>query len=101
MKRLPDVLEKPTLPDHLPASSHWLAGEGAGSWFVFESISQNGTYVVARYAPKGQLECRGFFQSEVPVDLSKDYMVGYPSHCQKITVVQGGKKIRFERMQHP
>ena len=98
MIRLPDTLEKPKLPSNLPVSAKWLAGEGAGSWFLIEPNEDPNLLTISRYSPEGELECTGSFQSKESDLLEGDFEITYPSHCQTVTVVQDEKKIRFENI---
>ena len=90
MIRLPDTLEKPKLPPNLPASAKWLAGEGAGSWFLIEPAEEAMIFKVSRHAPGGHLECKGNFAARDQFYPDKPFELTYPSHCQKVSVVQEG-----------
>lgn len=91
MNRLPPILPAPELPDNLPTQAKWLAGEGAGSWFVI--LEEDMQFRVQRYSPKGMLECSGVFNSDNELNLNEEYKVTYPSHCAKVTLIQYGKLI--------
>jgi len=101
MIKLPDTIEQPALPSNLPNSAHWLAGEGAGSWFVLISSGKPYQYHISRYSPEGKLECSGVFQSEHIIDIENDFKVTYPSHCQIVTVIQDGAIIRCQNISGP
>ena len=90
--QLPKTLVAPALLSLLPSHAKWLAGEGAGSWFVIDFEAQ-GLYRVTRYSPSGIEECSGIFETTDFFDLEKEYKVTYPSHCVKVTVLQGYKDI--------
>ena len=92
------LLPAPQLPKHLPHASKWLAGEGAGSWFVIES-NEAGDLNIQRFSPDGTFECEGLFTGPKSIDLTIDYELGYPSHCQKITLIQKEEVLRFERIE--
>ena len=88
MNKLRDVLPSPKLPSTLDISAKWLAGEGAGSWFVV-SKEQESTYRITRHSPEGILECEGrFFCEDKEPDLNKSYSITYPSHCQTVSLEQ-------------
>lgn len=95
--KLPKVLPEPEKPNNLPNSAIWLAGEGAGSWFVLEQIQNKNLISVTRYSPVGNFECSGVFFSESSFDISKPFELTYPSHCLKVTTIQNGKKIYFKK----
>ena len=98
MITLPTVLPKPKLPLSLPSTAKWLAGEGAGSWFVIEKDKDN-HYKISRYSPVGNLECESIFKTERVIDLHEDFTITYPSHCSVVTIFQGNEKIRFMQSQ--
>lgn len=96
LAQLKTTLAKPSLPTNLPTSAQWLAGEGAGSWFV---LSKNDTiYTIDRYSSDGRLECNGFFLcQDHSFDFHLPFHVTYLSHCQTVTIIQDDRKIIFER----
>lgn len=96
---LRSTLPAPELPSNLPDHAQWLAGEGAGSWFVLDLDSID-SYKVARYDPEGKLECSGLFvvQEASFFDSSKPFRVTYLSHCQKVTLIQGKVMVVLERL---
>lgn len=82
----------------IPPNSHWLSGEGAGSWFYIESISS--TFLVVRYSPDGLVECKGQFGllKEIGFNPEEPYNIQYPSDCSRITAIQNGHKFIFHRV---
>lgn len=98
MIKLPKVLPAPKRPEHLAHYAKWLSGEGAGSWFVIDNSSKKNQLTISRYSPKGILECSGEFLSNLEFDPHGKYQIGYPSHCQKVTVVQDNKHIHLRRI---
>jgi len=71
----------------------WLAGEGAGSWFLIEDAGIELFYNIIRYSPSGKIECEVLFQSEKYINLMKEFTITYPAHCSKVGVLQEGEKI--------
>jgi hypothetical protein len=96
-KFMKNTLEKPKRPPHLPPNAHWLAGEGAGSWFVLDFGNQK--VKVKRYTAEGELEG----ESELP--LAKGEMpqpedplnITYPSNLRVVTLEKGDQKIQFDK----
>lgn len=94
MIALPKVLPAPDkIPENLNKSAKWLAGEGAGSWFLITKTVIEKHYEISRFSPKGNIECIGIFESNQCIDLDKDFSLTYPSHCAHVTVLQYGKTI--------
>jgi len=94
VSKLPKTLPAPALPESLDQGAKWLAGEGAGSWFVIHLIDTL-RYQIKRYSPIGTFECGGIYHSNLPLVFGKEYTVTYPSDCQIVTILQLGKKIRM------
>ena len=94
MIKLPKVLPEPKLPPNLPPTAKWLAGEGAGSWFVIEK-KEDAKYKIARYSPIGNMECERIFNTEKEINLHKDFIITYPSHCSIVTFIQENEIITF------
>jgi len=95
MVKLPLVLPEPNRPTHLPINAKWLSGEGAGSWFVIKEEKNSQLYIITRYSPDGNMECKGIFKTDNKVDLGKNFSITYPSHCLKVTILQGNDKYLF------
>ena len=93
MSELPKMLSAPCLPNSLPMHAKWLAGEGAGSWFVIEQHGSN--FLVNRYSPSGELECSVQLEPDATVKLGLEYEFTFPSHCAKVTLLQSGHTITF------
>lgn len=96
-RHCPDPLPAPVLPAGLPLSAQWLAGEGAGSWFVIASAGQQ-KWWVSRYSPEGRLECEGSFKSDDVFDMTLEFEIGFPSHCAELTLWQQGQRIVLKRL---
>lgn len=101
MIRLPKILPPPPRPGRLPESAKWLAGEGAGSWFVIEKHESSHYYKVSRFSPEGVRECEGLFETGDEIDLEKPFELTYPSHCAEVNVIQGGRNIRLVSTHKP
>jgi hypothetical protein len=91
---LPKTLPAPALLSLLPSHAKWLAGEGAGSWFVIDALP-NAQFEISRYSPNGIEECRGVFETVDEFDPAQDFEMAFPSHCAKITVIQQDKEVKF------
>ena len=96
MIKLARILPAPVRPPHLDTSAQWLAGEGAGSWIIIGKSTENYHYEISRFSPEGDLECRSIFSSEKKLDLANEYLITYPSHCSKVTVIQNEEMISFK-----
>jgi hypothetical protein len=76
MNELPKTLSAPDLPNVLPNHAKWLAGEGAGSWFVLEPLGAN--FLVNRYSPKGELECSAQMEPNASFNEDLEFEVTFP-----------------------
>ncbi len=98
MTNSPMILPEPRLPKHVPDKVKWLAGEGAGSWFLIENDNEN-HYKITRYSPEGKIECEGLFYSKSRnLDLDRGFKISYPSHCATVTLVQDKWIITLKRI---
>jgi len=97
MIELPKTLKAPALPISLSGDAKWLAGEGAGSWFVIEKGRLPHIFNVSRFSPGGLLECSAEFNSATEINVNAAFEITYPAHCAKITILQGNKKITVNR----
>lgn len=96
---LQQVLRAPVRNAKIPAQAIWLAGEGAGSWFVIEEKEE--LLIVERLSSRGEKECTGIVTFDKNnFDPSSPYELSYPSHCENITIFQKGRKIQFEVNQY-
>lgn len=95
--KLPEVLLAPELPETIGNHAKWLAGEGAGSWFVVQQKSER-LLEVSRFDPKGAPECIGEFSSENPIHIEDDWTITYPSHCAQVTLVIQDQKHTLNRI---
>lgn len=84
-------------PAHVPTDAQWLAGEGAGSWFVLRWAGA--TLNAERLSPDGVTECQGTFNlsSAGTPDLSAPMEITFPSHCALITLRQSGRSFTYRR----
>lgn len=87
------TLPEPVRPEQLSKKAQWLAGEGAGSWFLIEKAQQKSIFKVTRYSPKGEIECEGNFEiknTEKQLILNKPYKFIHLSHCEFVHIDQEG-----------
>jgi hypothetical protein len=98
MIELPKTLVEPSRPATLPYYAKWLAGEGAGSWFIIEDLSFNCLYRISRFSSNGDIECLGHYKSDYKIDLNSNYTMTYPSHCSIVSIEQENKKNRFKSL---
>jgi len=95
---IPKTLPAPNKPTHLSHQIQWLAGEGAGSWFLI--VLEKNQYKITRYAAEGTIECEGIFEIEndQTFDIFQEYSFTYISHCKKVTIVQNNTVITLKRI---
>ncbi|NJN26764.1 MAG: hypothetical protein HC819_12720 [Cyclobacteriaceae bacterium] len=87
--KLPDILPAPAKSNAQLKTAKWLSGEGAGSWFTIRrDMETMNLFRVTRYSDTGNFECCGIFEADRPLDPASEYLLTYPSHCQKVTVKQ-------------
>ena len=98
-KQTPRVLSAPDRHENIPENAQWLAGEGAGSWFVLQPADEAGRLNMQRLSPEGSIECEGILVSPADFNLNMDYEVTYPSFCNVVTVIQHTKKITLNRIE--
>ena len=86
------------MPDCIPSSCQWLAGEGAGSWFYISPLSGKVWHVV-RYSDAGIVECDGIFEilDGKIFDEQAAFSMTYPSHCAVVSIVQNDEVITLQR----
>jgi hypothetical protein len=99
---LKHTLRAPEKPKHISKHAQWLAGEGAGSWFVIEVSSEPSCFTISRFSPKGDLECKGVFIQEKDsnaFDIRQHYNFTHLSHCNKVTLEQHKTTFTFIRVE--
>lgn len=109
------------IPD-FPLGAQFLAGIGAGSWFILTpcgaadrsehappsaSSSMARDIDVRRFSPGGALECQGRFSllnveptrgsNTSGLDFKAPFEITFPSHCALVTVLQDDCRMTFER----
>jgi len=84
-------------PLHIPITSQWLAGQGAGSWFNIESTETENNYVISRFDPYGVLEFEATFEINNSIEFCIDcpYSFTYLSHYKLCHIIQHGEVIKF------
>lgn len=94
-----NTLAKPNIPNNLPSSAQWLAGEGAGSWFVMKMDEKN-QFTISRYNPVGKLECNGKFVEYQTANFNfyLPFIFTYLSHCQQVSVLQNNQIYVFKNI---
>ncbi len=85
------------MPDNIPTTSQWLAGEGAGSWFYISPLSGNDWHII-RYSDIGIVECEGDFEmlEGKSFDEQAAFSMTYPSHCAVVSIVQNYEVITLQ-----
>jgi len=93
--KLISTLSEPARPASLPQNAKWLSGEGAGSWFLIEEAGDN--YLICRFGPSGNLECKNIFSiiNNQSFLINKPFNLEYGSHCQKVRINQSDKIIEL------
>jgi len=96
-KSLRSTLHAPPKHLNIPENAQWLGGEGAGSWFDFET--QNSRLKVTRYSPDGLIECMGYYENPNIDSIwpNNSFRVSYPSNCTIITFAKNNRMITLER----
>jgi hypothetical protein len=91
MKSTVGTILAPDLPQHLPPHCQWLSGQGAGVWFCIDKTDIPIQYIVQRFSPEGNLDCKGIFEIEqqtIAFDILKPYQFTHISHCAKCRIAQ-------------
>jgi len=94
MRNLPKILPIPMQPTNLPKNVKWLSGEGAGSWFHV-TFKDNFLFEISRFSPQGEVECKSIYKSDFDFEPKEDFSITYPSHCQKVSIIQNSNTITF------
>jgi len=91
-------MPEPARPAGLSSDAHWLAGEGAGSWFHIAAFGD--LYTVTRYSPEGRQECSGLFKVSTTSrpNLTDSFRFVHLSHCAEVCIDQQGQTIVLTRM---
>ncbi len=96
---LRSTLRAPEKHHSIPEGAQWLAGEGAGSWFIIES--ENGAIKSTRYSPEGIVECSGLYTIHGTENIEDvlSATITYPSDCRLITMLsnKGPIVLRLEK----
>jgi hypothetical protein len=88
----------PAMAQGIPENSQWLAGEGAGSWFMIELAGKE--YRITRYSSEGKIECTGLFNIlvEKNFDINSSFEFVHLSHCKSVTIKQMDQILKFHRI---
>jgi hypothetical protein len=92
------TLDAPEKAENIPENSHWLAGEGAGSWFYIEQAENN--YKVTRYSSAGKIECSGLFNlaGKTDFNINAPFEFVHLCHCKSVTIRQKDQILKFDRI---
>lgn len=86
----------PAKSNNVPANAQWLSGQGAGVWFAIESTVHQNQFVVQRFSPTGDLDCKRVFEVEQQgFDINKPYQFVHISHCAKCRIEQNNQVFVF------
>ncbi len=91
-RNLDRTLKKPELPKNLDKTTHWLSGEGAGSWFSIQPTGSKDIVYISRFTPKGKLEYSAKYSVPENFNLQNPYQFTYLSHAQEVNLLQKGIK---------
>lgn len=98
--KLKYTLKAPAQTNKISKEAQWLAGEGAGSWFIIIPFGIE-IFSISRFSHDGKLECKGEFaiSNEQPFNINQPYQIDYLSHCRKVNIRQNGNVIEFNRLE--
>ena len=88
----------PDMPSSIPAESKWLSGQGGGTWFHIDKTDKENEYLIMRYAPSGELDCKRIFKMEknsAVFDITQPYNFTHISHCSKCRIIQNNNTFVF------
>ena len=94
------TLKAPEKHKNIPDKAQWLAGEGAGSWFVIFKTDKKLFYKIERYSPLGKLECQGIFSQDhnsSTFNFYSPFSFTHLSHCAEVSILQDGVTFKFIR----
>lgn len=92
-QKMKQVLPKPDKYIINHPHAKWHSGEGAGSWFLIQKLSDY-QYLVTRYSPEGQIEFEGSFKTSEALNL-ENISLTYPSHGLLLSLNENGIKQIF------
>ncbi len=97
MKSRRGTLDAPDQPDSVPNNAQWLSGQGAGVWFCIDKTNVPNEYLIQRFTPEGELDCKRIFAIENAkgFDLNQPYQFVHISHCAKCRIVQNNQEFVF------
>jgi len=83
----------------IPVSAQWLEGEESGSWYFLQEKGK--FYEISRFSKDARLECKGLFGvcNEMNFDIKQPFQFTFLSHCQQVTIIQNGNKVKFARIE--
>lgn len=91
-----NVLKAPEKSPHV--SAKWFAGEGAGSWFLVEYLSED-KYRIKKYSPHLELESESMMACREAADFKSDlpFQLVYPCNSKTVNIRQNQELFLFER----
>jgi len=91
------LIKEPIKPSHIPVTSQWLAGQGAGSWFNIVSTNNDTQFTISRFSPEGVAEFESLFEKRSDIEFCLDcpYAFTYLSHYKHCNIIQHGEIIEF------
>ncbi len=85
----------------LPLQAKKLEGIGSNAWFVIDiEDSFTNIFKIVRYNDEHQKDYVGYFKSELQFNPLQDFEITYDSHCLHCHVIQGGNKIKLQKVKN-
>lgn len=91
------ILIAPNQPLNIPQNAHWLAGQGAGSWYHITKEETDTYYSISRFSPNGDIE----FESQFKINSTHEFCIDCPyaftylSHFKSCNILQHGVQFNF------
>ncbi len=96
MKGKVGTILPPEKPSNVLDNAQWLSGQGAGVWFSIESTDNVNEFLIQRFSPNGQLDCKRIFVCEQDgFDTQQSYQFTHISHCAKCRIKQNNQLFVF------
>ncbi|TVR85633.1 MAG: hypothetical protein EA411_12525 [Saprospirales bacterium] len=90
---LKETIRKPKRPPIVPSHAQWLSGEGAGSWYQLDQLTE-GLFELHRFDPTGKPEGRAILKSnnEENPNLNQAWQITHLSNCHRVTITQNDRE---------